>query len=227
MWIDDQLLADCDKDLSVSVWVPKSPMVVLGRSNKATREVNTENCLKDGIPILKRLGGGGTVLLHKGCLVVSIGTWVKDYYQNDLYFRLLNQSLINTIQRIVPDLTLGQRGYSDIVLGEKKIAGTSLFRSRNYLLYQASILVDLQIESIERYLAHPSAEPDYRRGRSHRDFLLGLLEVTSLQAEEWAKHFFSMCEIEVRKVLKDELISSQNEQSLHVKSRVGEVHSIE
>ncbi|NBU65759.1 MAG: hypothetical protein EBS29_14840, partial [Chloroflexia bacterium] len=44
----------------------------------------------------------------------------------------------------LPGLQLGLTGecWPDIVMGDKKVGGTSLFRSRNYLLYQASILVN-------------------------------------------------------------------------------------
>ncbi|MFW7378238.1 MAG: lipoyl protein ligase domain-containing protein [Oligoflexus sp.] len=195
MWIDDQVLRECHQQLVYQSWVPSELMVVLGRSNQAELEAEVERCDKDGVAILKRYGGGGTVLLHPGCLVVSVGAWVDSPYQNDLYFRLLNDSIITTIQDQLP-VELGQRGYSDIVFGERKIAGTSLFRSRQYLLYQASVLINDRIDEIETYLKHPSKEPDYRKARKHRDFLSCLEEIQSmthaspvLSAKDWAAHF--------------------------------------
>src|SRR5687768_7349763 len=94
MWIDDQVLKESHLDLCLKSWIPSEPVVVLGRSNKRRTEANRDRCEQDGIPILKRLGGGGTVILHDECLVVSCGLWVRDYYKNDLYFRNLNQALI-------------------------------------------------------------------------------------------------------------------------------------
>ena len=44
-------------------------------------------------------------------------------------------------------------------------------------MYQASILVDLDEDKILRYLKHPSKEPDYRQGRSHKDFLISLAKL--------------------------------------------------
>ena len=52
-----------------------------------------------------------------------------------------------------------------------------MFRSRNYLLYQASLLVDSKIDLISKYLAHPSKEPTYRKKRPHSDFLIGLSQI--------------------------------------------------
>ena len=126
------------------------------------------------------------MVLHTGCVIVTIGTWVQHYYKNGNYFSLLNASLISALATSWPALgKMAQAGISDIVINNRKVAGTSLFRSRNYLLFQASILVEDQIATVEKYLAHPSKEPDYREGRSHSAFLSCLGEfVPRLSAQE-------------------------------------------
>jgi lipoate-protein ligase A len=222
MWIDDQVLKACARPLATEVWIPDAPMVVLGRGNKVEKEVNVRACVEDGIPILKRLGGGGTVLLHSGCLIVSLGLWVKEFYANDRYFRLLNQSVIDCLNQELPQLSFDQRGHSDIVHGQLKIAGTSLFRSRNYLMYQASILVDMQIDWIEKYLAHPSLEPDYRKGRSHRDFLTDLGALGQKDVKRWQTIFDEQLPAFVDRNFAAEKIAPQVTQIPHVLSRVGE-----
>lgn len=227
MWIDDQVLQESHKDLCLKTWIPSDPLVVLGRSNKRGTEANREACEKDGVPILKRLGGGGTVILHNGCLVVSLGLWVADFYKNDLYFKLLNQSLIDVFQSQIPNVSFAQRGYSDIVLGDRKLVGTSLFRSRNYLLYQASILVDTRIDFMEIYLRHPSAEPDYRQGRTHRDFVMGLSDLIPHSPEDWLKTFQKEALPAIRKHMKSELISSMPNQVPHLLSRIAETRELD
>jgi lipoate-protein ligase A len=178
MWIDDEILVRCEERLALQCFLPQSSMVVMGASNNADEEVEVEHCVADGIPVLKRYGGGGTVLLYSGSIVVSLGTWVKQHYQNKLYFRALNQAVIDALATRWPKFQeLGQNGLSDITFGDKKVAGTSLFRSRNYLLYQASVLADLDAAAITRYLKHPSKEPDYRGKRDHRSFLTSLGEL--------------------------------------------------
>jgi lipoate-protein ligase A len=180
MWIDDQVLCKFDKMLHVEVFSPKTTMVVLGSGNDESLEVNLPQCAKLNVPVLRRYGGGGTVVLYSGCVVVSVGCWVKDQFKNNFYFSLLNQAIIDCLSISWPALSaLSQAGISDIVMGEKKIAGTSMFRSRNYLLYQASLLVDLDRTLVGDLLRHPTKEPVYRRGRSHGDFLSGLSEVDS------------------------------------------------
>lgn len=185
MWIDDDVMRNCHEPLVTHVFKPQESMVVLGSSNRSSEEADEVNCIEDQIPILKRYGGGGTVLLYPGCVVVTIGCWVEDYYANNEYFKRLNASIIEALSVSWPLLSeLAQRGISDIAMNEQKVVGTSLFRSRNYLLYQASIIVDLDIASIMRYLKHPSKEPDYRRGRNHKDFLIGIGGLVSASVEE-------------------------------------------
>lgn len=227
MWIDDQVLNECEQDLCIKTWIPQEPVVVLGRSNKRGTEANRERCEGDGVEILKRLGGGGTVILHEQCLVVSAGLWVKDYYKNDLYFKNLNQSLIDVFHSQIPGAGFTQRGYSDVVLGDKKLVGTSLFRSRNYLLYQASILVDPRIDLMETYLRHPSAEPDYRQGRSHRDFVMGLGDLSPLSPKAWIDVFARELKAAIEKTMEGELLPSQIKQNEHVKSRMGEIRELD
>jgi lipoate-protein ligase A len=176
MWIDDMVFKNADKPLHLELWIPKSPVLVLGRSNDEARECEQNNCAKLGIPILKRAGGGGAVVLHSGCLVVAIGAWMQNPFRNDHYFSLINQTIAKEIESNFRVPPVKERGISDLAIMDKKIAGTSLFRSKGYLLYQCSILIDTKIELIEACLKHPSKEPDYRQGKSHREFIAGLNE---------------------------------------------------
>lgn len=206
MWIDDEIIKDCRKPYMLKSFIPQKNMVVLGRSNKES-ECYKEQCQRDGVEILRRYGGGGTVLLHDGCVVVSFGCWVKEAFHNGRYFDLLNSAVIKSLSNRWPKLEdLSQNGISDIVWNDKKIAGTSLFRSRKYLLYQASILVDRKIELIEKYLAHPSLEPDYREGKPHKDFVVSLNIIDNNILEKAVlEHFERDLLNEIKLHLKNEL----------------------
>jgi lipoate-protein ligase A len=178
MWIDDEILRNCHLPYYYKYWCPQETVVVAGSSNVIETEVDEARCMEDNVRIYRRYGGGGSVVLHHDCFVLSFGGWVKHEFRNKYYFELLNQVIIETLSPLFgKEEILGQAGISDIVYGEKKIAGTSLFRSRHYLLYQASVLLRPQLDVIARYLKHPSKEPDYRRKRSHKDFLLGIYDI--------------------------------------------------
>ena len=221
MWIDDQIIEKCHEAFHIELFLPAKPCVVLGSSNKKELEVNEENCAVDGIDVLKRYGGGGTVVLYKDSLVVSVGCWVKSIYDNDKYFRLMNETIISCLTDLRPAVKFSQRGYSDIVVGEKKIAGTSLFRSRKYMLYQASVLIDLDIELVNRALRHPTKEPDYRKGRSHSDFLSDLKSFGFDQgSQSILQHFRENYQRHFVKILNSEFSEPMSEHIPHLLKRI-------
>lgn len=222
MWIDDQILKECHQQTTIAIFSLPCPLVVCGNANDPAREVNLERCAELSIPVVKRYGGGGTVLLDENSLVFSVGTWVSSPFDNKKYFQLLNQAVIDTLAMFDGRLKgLGQAGLSDIVSGPHKIAGTSLFRSRQYLLYQASVLLELSLDLIEQALQHPSKEPDYRNGRSHRDFLRGIVDLIGPFDRE---ALITFCQREFKgvftRLLGAELVPSVPEHCAHLLKRV-------
>lgn len=177
-------------------WEPDRFAVVLGRGNNAASEVYENHCQQDNIPILRRRGGGGTVILSPGMLVMSLAKCVKHPFQMKEYFHQINAYIIESLQSL-GIRTLNQQGHSDICLRDRKILGSSMYRSRQLLFYAASLMVSNNLEIIDRYLKHPSKEPEYRRGRSHQEFL------TSINRE------YPEITIEIVKTRIDELFQQQ------------------
>ncbi len=80
-----------------------------------------------------------------------------------------------------------QAGVSDLALDDRKIGGSCLWRTRGILYYSTTLLVDPDWDLIDRYLPHPPREPEYRRGREHRRFLVSLAAVgRSPDVQFWA-----------------------------------------
>jgi lipoate-protein ligase A len=197
-------------------------MVVLGNSNVAEREADVERCHSENVPVLKRYGGGGAVVLYPGCVILSLGCWVRSAFDNEKYFRLINEAVLDLLRSAYSGLDgLSQKGISDLCAGERKFAGTSLFRTKNYLLYQASLICDLDVDTIAKYLRHPSKEPDYRAKRSHKDFLVGLKDVDSRMS---VKSVEALCVEDAvsifNEALTGELIAPVPEQFKNIEARV-------
>ncbi|HEB31716.1 MAG TPA: hypothetical protein ENI15_12705 [Spirochaetes bacterium] len=177
MYIDDTLLVKIENgsEYYFTVFEAEKPEVVLGRSRKKENDVNIRNCEEDGVPVLRRAGGGGTVLLSKGMIVISIaGKTAFPFYLRE-HMNAINEIIIKALKRSgIEDLAV--KGISDITIGNKKILGSSLYKKRDLVLYQGSLLFDPDMGLIDRYLKHPDKEPDYRRGRPHKNFLTSLLK---------------------------------------------------
>jgi lipoate---protein ligase len=219
MWIDDVIINRCEQQLVVHCWIPSSTCVVLGNANQAERECLTTACSQANVPILKRYGGGGTVVLYPGCVVVTVGTWVQDAFGNTRYGEMLNQALINVLQSALNSHTLCVQGLNDICYGNQKLGGTSLFRSKNYLLYQASLLGELDLKLIERLLQHPSKEPEYRAGRHHSEFLTSLTQLSQNSVPEFLSLLRNQLTHEIAQVLHSEMIEPQSEHFQRLRSR--------
>ena len=60
-------------------WEPKNYFAVVGYGNRVETEVNVAACDKEGIPILRRCSGGGTVLQGPGCLNYSLILKIEEH----------------------------------------------------------------------------------------------------------------------------------------------------
>lgn len=149
--------------------------VVAGRGSDLSREIHLDRCLADNIPIFRRPGGGCSVFLDPGNLIVSIALPAKGFGGIQALFDKSNQWLINGFSAL--GLTrVYQDGISDLVLDNRKIGGTCLYRTKGFAYYSASLLVNPDLDRMDTYLPHPPREPAYRRGRSHNAFLVGLTQ---------------------------------------------------
>ncbi len=116
------------------------------------------------------------MVLSPGVLVISLVKTVKHLYHFTEYFFQINGIVIDALRELGVNGS-NQRGISDICIGDRKISGSSMYRSKALLFYTASLMVANDVTLLDRYLKHPPKEPDYRQGRPHRDF------VTTLAAE--------------------------------------------
>ncbi len=156
------------------VWTPDKPYIVLGASNNMQDALVLENVLVDNITVLKRPSGGQTVMLTPNNLIISVVFPDTSVQPKDV-FSQVNKLIVSVLQKNgVEDLRLS--GISDIAILERKILGSSIYRSKHLLLYHAVLNVAEPAETFERYLKHPTKEPDYRKGRKHGEFVTSLKE---------------------------------------------------
>jgi lipoate---protein ligase len=171
------------------LWIPQQYAIVLGASQDLEREVDIERWQGNKLPIYRRRGGGGAVLLGPHCLCLALRLRRMPGWGPLDYFREIHQKLIVILNNVTNfanvtsesspknTLRIETKGISDLAVGEKKLAGTSLYLSRDRSLYLASILVTPDTSGNMTLLKHPSREPDYRQGRNHGEFLISLFEV--------------------------------------------------
>jgi len=181
---DIEVLKD-SKDFSFMLWRPDARYIVLGRANSIESSVITQYAAEDSVRIVKRPSGGESVVLTPQMLVFSAKLSFGMYRNPSVVFKEINSHLINSLSKIGIK-NLDSKGISDISIGDKKIVGSSMYLKGNQLFYHAVLNVNEDIKQISRYLKHPVREPEYRKGRSHDEF------VTSLYKEGYTISFDSI-----------------------------------
>jgi lipoate-protein ligase A len=162
-----------DRTPRLRLYEPAETAAVLGASGKPERDLKLAALEADGVPVRRRRGGGGAVILTPGQVVLALVTEVASDFGNRDYARAINGWVVEALASLGVH-GLEQRGITDLALHGRKVLGTSIYRSRRVLFYQASLLVSNDVSVFSRYLEHPHAEPDYRQGRDHDTFCITL-----------------------------------------------------
>lgn len=150
--------------------------VVLGRNNKPEEWINEERIKKEGLPVIRRSSGGGTVLHHPKNLNYSWilprahaglapGIAVKDVHK---YFLGI---VIRALAYL--DIEARHEGLSDVFVGERKVSGNAARIKSRAILHHGTILLFSEIERMEQFLK----VPPNRSGVPHKGFVAGLWEL--------------------------------------------------
>jgi lipoate-protein ligase A len=173
------------------LWEWPWPAVVLGSGCKLAEDVDVDACRADGVPVLRRSSGGGTVLLGTGCLcftlVLSLG--------RDEALTQIRPSYCWILERVVGALAVAgveQAGISDLALAGRKFSGNAQQRKRHHLLHHGTILYGMDLTLVGRYLRVPARQPEYRDNRAHEAFVRNLDlardELAARLRAAWAAH---------------------------------------
>ncbi|KAL2652208.1 hypothetical protein R1flu_020336 [Riccia fluitans] len=151
------------------------PSIVMGISGKPEKLLEVERVVKDGVPVIKRFSGGGTVIFDEGTLFVTLICSQSALPRLELYPR---QILSWTEQLYVPVFEKAH-GFKlrehDYVFNDRKFGGNAQSITKNRWLHHTSFLWDFA-DSRMGYLKLPERAPAYREGRNHRDFICRLGE---------------------------------------------------
>ncbi len=143
----------------------------------ATQITHARRRWKNDVVLCRRASGGGTVLHGPGGINFSLILPLERHpglYPVQRSYHILLGLVSDALGRL--GIAARMAGQSDLVVesgdGLKKVSGNAQFRKHGILVHHGTLIVhrDL-IEYIERYLSHPPAEPSYRDGRAHGEFL--------------------------------------------------------
>jgi lipoate-protein ligase A len=176
--LDEALLLSSDND-HLRFWEPANHSVILGRSSSYDNEVAVETCNDLGVPILRRVSGGATIVTGPGCLMYAV---VLDLRERPALMdltaahRFVLGRMVEALQSLEPTVTMA--GTSDMAFhGDgalRKFSGNSVRRVRSRLLYHGTLLYNFDLPLIGKLLQVAPRQPDYRGQRDHGAFVTNL-----------------------------------------------------
>ena len=160
----------------------ETPAFSFGYFQDIASEVDVEGCRADGIELVKRMTGGGTVV-HGWeltyTLVLPRGVGEIGVFEA---YRRIGQSLVKAFQKLgVPaqcyaasadssqsaqNICLTNPAEYDIMCNEKKLAGVSVRRNRDGIMFQGYISLDMPPSSILARVSKDAAVQEMLREKS-------------------------------------------------------------
>ncbi|MDH3531560.1 MAG: lipoate--protein ligase family protein [Gammaproteobacteria bacterium] len=134
------------------------PTALIGRHQDLSREIDLEYCAANAIGTVRRITGGGAIYLDEGQL-----GWEIVFHRATLGIAALPE----LAQKICSAAAagLGELGVkarfrprNDIEVDGRKISGTGGFYDGDVLIYQGTVLVDLDAERMVRALRVPESK---------------------------------------------------------------------
>jgi lipoate---protein ligase len=157
-----------------------TPAIVMGISGKKEELVDCAMAAQQGIPLIKRFSGGGTVIVDEDTLFV---TFICQKHLHD--FSAYPEPILRWTEALYrealqhPEFRLRENDYA---ISDRKFGGNAQYIKKDRWLHHTSFLWDYSSEKMQ-YLLHPKKMPAYREGRSHEEFLCRLSEYFSDKEE--------------------------------------------
>ena len=138
------------------------PTVLIGRHQDLSREIDLDYCARHDIGTVRRITGGGAIYLDEGQL-----GWELVFHRASLGIAALPdvaREICNAaaagLQALGVDAKFRPR--NDIEVGGRKISGTGGFYDGDVLIYQGTVLVDLNPQRMVNALRVPQSKLDKR-----------------------------------------------------------------
>ncbi len=134
------------------------PTALIGRHQDLSREINLDYCATEGIGTVRRITGGGAIYLDEGQL-----GWELVFHRSSLGIAALPElarAICNAaaagLSRLGVDARFRPR--NDIEVDGRKISGTGGFFDGDILIYQGTVLVDMNAAQMVRALHVPQGK---------------------------------------------------------------------
>lgn len=156
--LEEYCLLNLPMDPGYLLLYVNDPCIVIGKHQNAWEEINTDLADEHGIPVLRRISGGGTVYHDHGNLNFSFLRWHDSQHFNN--YAHFTGAVAEALQGMGVPASLNQRG--DIFIGDRKISGSAQAMRKGRLCSHGTLLFRSDL-----HLISPVLRPKPGRFTSH------------------------------------------------------------
>lgn len=140
----EEIVFESFRDEDIFFLWQNRPVVVVGRHQNICREVHVMALHRMGIPVIRRISGGGTVYHDLGNINYTYITKQEGAVGYDRHLMPVIEAL-NAI-----GIPARKRGICDIAIGEKKISGSAQRSAGGRVLHHGTLLFQADLEMLDQ-----------------------------------------------------------------------------
>lgn len=149
-----------------------SPSFVVGKSQNAFREIDWLRAEEEGIPVYRRISGGGAVFHDEGNLNVSLIVPRRDEWIAD--FSPMLEPVMSYLETL--GLSVEIANNSDLMLNGRKISGNAQCLGKQVLLQHGTLLFQSDLQTLRDFLHHEQKGLSSRAVSSRQSRVVNLAE---------------------------------------------------
>ncbi|XP_031474398.1 uncharacterized protein LOC116246709 isoform X1 [Nymphaea colorata] len=158
------------------------PTIVSGLSGKLSQLIEVEKVMNEGIPVIRRFSGGGTVIVDNGTIFV---TFICNKGAID-QLQPFPQPIMSWTGQFYSQVLGGAHKFNlrenDYCFGDHKFGGNAQSITKSRWVHHTSFLWDFDTHNMS-YLTYPLKTPKYRLERNHIDFLCPMRSILLSRSE--------------------------------------------
>jgi len=146
------------------------PAVLVGYHQDVEHEVRLDYVKQKGIDVNRRVTGGGTVLFDKTCLgweIIASKDSVSHHQDIEELFKVMCEGTVYALNSL--GIRAAFRPKNDIEVNGRKISGTGGVEWNDAFLFQGTLLVDFDVETMIRALKIPIVKLKDKELRSAKE----------------------------------------------------------
>lgn len=170
------------------IWT-NSPCVVIGKHQNAAREINHTMIHENGIPVIRRITGGGTVYHDTGNINFSFIRLNRK--ENPVDFKFFTAPIILFLKNMGLDAEF--EGKSNISVNGMKISGNSAHVHKGRVLHHGTLLFDSDLNVLDEIISSSEDRYEDRSVRSVRRKVSNIAQHirADMAVEDFKDSFFS------------------------------------